>query len=172
MNLKDTSRPDKNYIRFNQVIPESITQYSSAQDVMAANGNKPFYLKHKLIDNVVTESYIEFVITEVMANNNPGLTAGTYAIRGLDTWDDVNNRCKSEYYDELNDKCNSIYYEYNKNVLQNAFGTSYCNEYEPNNFEYYCSVSNLEVYADSEGAVSANGNGLDCGVYSFGASYC
>ena len=41
-----------------------------------------FYLKHTISNNIVTESYVGFVVTDAMAQANPGMTAGTYYLRG------------------------------------------------------------------------------------------
>ena len=65
-----------------QSIPNDITQYSSPQAAITAFSNRPFYLKHKLNEGVITESYVEFMITPEVARANSGMTIGTYAMRG------------------------------------------------------------------------------------------
>lgn len=134
-----------------------------------SNLNKTFYLKHVIVDDIVTESYVEFVVTPTMATSNPGMTAGTYYLRGLDTYD-VNGNCKSQYLNSSTGNCESPYYESNKTVLQNAFGSTYCTDYS-SNFE--CRVSGLNAYADLVGYVRARGgDSAYCYVYYNGNSRC
>ena len=155
-----------------QAIPNSITQYNSASDAMAAFENRPFYLKHTVQGGVVTESYVEFVVTTAMASSKPEMTAGTYALRGLDTYDEnasSTNYCKSEYYNSSTDECLSPYYENNKATLLSAFGSSNCTDYSS---DFDCSVLGLNVNAYAGGYVYARGGDWRCGVTSDGASDC
>ena len=153
-----------------QAMPSSITQYSSASEAMAAFSNRPIYLKHLIRNNIIEESYVEFVITPAMAQSNTGVTAGTYSLRGLDTRDGINNICKPEYYDSANDICLSPYYATNKETLLSAFGTSNCVNYSS---FVHCSVSGLESYANEMGNVYANDFSWNCTISSEGgSSYC
>ena len=134
-----------------------------------SNLNKTFYLKHVIVDDIVTESYVEFVVTPTMATSNPGMTAGTYYLRGLDTYD-VNGNCKSQYLNSSTGNCESPYYESNKTVLQNAFGSTYCTDYSS---YFVCHVSGLGAGAHLDGRVAASDDGsARCDVYGSGDSYC
>ncbi len=106
-----------------------------------ANLNKTFYLKHVIVDDITTESYVGFIVTPAMATANEGMTAGTYYLRGLDTYD-VSGNCKSQYLNSTTGNCESPYYESNKTVLQSAFGTNtnYCTDYSST---FSCGVSGL-----------------------------
>ena len=177
-NLYDSGVTGNNLIWIGQAIPEGITQYSSASEALAAlrtatsDNNIQFYLKHIVQGGVVTESYVEFVVTEAMASANTGMTAGTYALRGLDTYDEnatSTNYCKEEYYDSTNDICLSPYYASNKSTLLSAFGSSYCTEYSSN---FHCSVSGLDAGADACGRVYAYGGAWNCDVDNGGSSSC
>ena len=167
VNMGDYYDQDNTWVRIGHSIPTAITQYSTPQEAMAAFNNRPFFLKHKIENNVVTESYVGFIITEEMANNNPGMTAGTYAIRGLDTHDNDDN-CKPEYYDSVNDKCINPYYEANKEVLLTAFGSSYCTE---SSSLFSCNASNFNVDDYLNGYVNSSYQSYDCDVDYNGASY-
>lgn len=46
---------------------------------------KPFYIKHKMNNERIEESYVEFVVTKKMAKNNKGMVAGTYTLEGVDS---------------------------------------------------------------------------------------
>ena len=134
-----------------------------------SNLNQTFYLKHVIVDDIVTESYVEFVVTPAMATSNPGMTSGTYYLRGLDTYD-VNGNCKSQYLNSSTGNCESPYYESNKTVLQNAFGSTYCTD-DSSHFE--CDVSGLGAGAYLDGRVEAYaGSSAGCGVDHDGNSYC
>ena len=157
-----------------QAIPNSITQYSSASDAMAAFENRPFYLKHLIKNGIIEESYVEFVVTEAMAEANPGMTAGTYTLRGLNTYDSTADTCKAEYYDSATNACSSPYYAINKATMLRAFGSNICQfENVEDNFKSFsCSVSNLGVHANSSGYVAAENADLICHVNEDGLSKC
>ena len=168
-------------IYIGQAMPNNITQYTSAADALAAlrlatsDNNIQFYLKHTISEGVVTESYVEFIVTETMTNNNSGMTAGTYALRGFVTYDEnasSTDYCKAEYY--TGGYCINPYYESNKATLLSAFGSSNCNsEYDGGNYKSLsCSVSGLTAYAYSSGNVTAHDDSWSCYVYDDGRSYC
>jgi len=155
-----------------QAIPNGITQYNSAAEAMAAFENRPFYLKHTVQGGVVTESYVEFIVTSAMASSNQGMTAGTYALRGLDTHDEnasSTNYCKAEYYNSSTGECLSPYYASNKATLLSAFGSSNCTNYSSS---IHCSVSGLYANAYADGRVSAGDVDWHCDVDSDGSSDC
>ena len=105
-------------------MPQDATIYQTASAAMAAFSNRPFYLKHTIDDNLVTESYVEFVVTETMVSNNSGMIAGTYKL-------DIGN--SEEVLTE------------NMNAVKTAF--DYSNHPErcsgKINSYFYCSVSGL-----------------------------
>jgi len=140
--------------------PTGLTTYNTQQAMLEANNGYPFYLKHKVEYGEVTESYVEFVITEEMAQNNTGMTPGTYSLRGAGATYDDNN----DYYNE-----DSPYYLTNKTTLQTAFGVSNCTDHT--NW-YECSVSGLSAYADAYGIVRADDDDWYCLVISDGYSDC
>jgi hypothetical protein len=109
-----------------------------------------------------------------MASANSGMTAGTYALRGLDTYDEVNDTCEAKYYDSSTNLCLSPYYESNKQTLISAFGSNNCNsEYDGEDYKYLdCSVSGLSVYAYSYGCVNTYAGAWGCSVNDSGASGC
>ena len=101
------------------------------------------------VTNGVIESYVGFEVSSTMATANPGMTAGTYYLKGGD---------------------NGAAYEENKATLLSAFGSTYCTDYSSN---FYCIVSGLSAYAISDGRVSADDAlGSNCYVYADGSSYC
>ena len=162
-----------------QEIPSDITQYSSAAEAMAAFSNKPSYLKHIIRNGVIDESYVEFVVTQAMANANSGMTAGTYSLRGIDgislMYDENSNStnyCKAEYYTE--GYCKGPYYESNKETLLQAFGRENCEfgSYGSDNKYLDCSVSGIHAEARSMGDVSVGGSDSYCMVYNSGKSEC
>ena len=155
-----------------QAIPNGITQYNSAAEAMAAFENRPFYLKHTVQGGVVTESYVEFIVTSAMASSNQGMTAGTYALRGLDTYDEnasSTNYCKAEYYNSSTGECLSPYYASNKATLLSAFGSSNCTNYSSN---FSCGVSGLNAYASADDDVFVGDGDWGCAVDYDGSSRC
>ena len=81
----------------------------------------PFYLKHELNENgEIEESYIEFIVTDEMAQANPGMLAGTYTINNNGE-EDVEKIKKAFDYEQHPDRCGDL------------------NEY------FFCSMNYLEV---------------------------
>ncbi|MBR6949105.1 MAG: hypothetical protein IKH54_02860 [Bacilli bacterium] len=120
-------------------------------DIIGTPGEtRPYYLKHVLLNNLITESYVEFVVTEERATANPGMTAGTYQIRGADSG---NN------------------YNLNKTTLLSAYGSSYCTD---NTSYLYCSVPGLEAYSKNSGSlyVRDSSTGYSCHIDSYIFSKC
>ncbi len=70
------------YVLHGNPILDTITLYDTPEAAMADYSNTPFCLKHHLINNMVEESFLLFVITPEMAEENPNYTAGTYILRG------------------------------------------------------------------------------------------
>ena len=115
---------------------------------------KPFYLKHVLNgSNEIEESYVEFVVTEDMANANSGMVAGTYRLKGGDL---------------------GAGYTSNVNVIKAAFGYSTNPSRCPYGGSYFsCWVSGLYAYANNDGSVIAyDTHNYNCTVYHDGSSNC
>ena len=178
---------DKNYDTMNagtntslvwigKSIPSGITTFQTPELAMASlkeptgGVDRPFFLKHTVSNNTVTDSYVGFVVTNEMAQANPGMTAGTYYLKGKKTKKLVegNWQCMSEY-DDGNGSCIDPDYDTNKTTLLSAFGSSYCTE---NSDNFGCSVSGLYAVAMSGGDVSAHAGAWYCGVSYYGFSGC
>ena len=115
--------PLYNAVWLNQTFPTSITQYQTPSEALtaiatASSKDLPFYLKHKIENGIVTESYVEFIVTPEMAAANTGMVAGTYTLRGEKTYDDDTSTwlVGTDYI--------SPYYEANKEAIKTAFGYS------------------------------------------------
>ena len=145
-------------VHIGQAIPNTITTYSTPAEAMAAFSNRLFYLKHTISNNIVTESYLEFVVTDTMAQAIPGMTAGTYYLRGG--------------AGDESESAEQPIYEANKATLLSAFGSSYCFS---DSSGFYCAVTGLlSAGAYSSGDVYAYDPDADahCDVDSDGSSYC
>ena len=142
-------------ITIGQSIPSSITQYSSAAEANSSYGRR-FCLKHIVVNDIVTESYLEFIVTQYDVDNYPGMTVGTYALRGAGA---TYNSSTNKYNDD------SPYYESNKQVLLNAFGSSNCNFIQ-------CIRGSLAIYSEKNGYVNADDTACYCRVLSSGKSFC
>ena len=176
--------PKWNAVWLNQEYPETIPYFETPAEALSAiatasSKDLPFYLKHKIENGIVTEQYVEFVITETLAGANAGMVPGTYTLRGERTYDlDFGDYIVDESYI-------SPYYEANKETLQTAFGyatnASRCRESESGRFSnYYCGISSIYAYAGASGGVSVHvsGNvyngksGDNCSVEDYGIAYC
>jgi len=117
-------------------------------DIIGTPGEtRPFYLKYILSNDLITASYLEFEVTPEMATANPGMTVGTYSLRGG--------------IDESSETTKTVY-ETNKAMLLRAFGSNYCDE--NNTSEFVCSVSNLKSIVAYGGYVNVVVRGCYCYV--------
>ena len=151
VNMYDEEDQENTTIKIGEAIPDAITQYKTPEAAMASLNNWPYYLKHIVSNGIVTESYVEFVITQTMATNNPGATAGTYALKGSD---------------------GGLSYTTNYAIMTTAFGSNNCEKY---NDSANCNLSNFNFQANiySFGNVDAcDDDDIGCYVNSDGTSYC
>ena len=159
-----------------KTIPNGITTFQTPELAMAAlkeasgGVDRPFFLKHTVTNNTVTDSYVGFVVTDEMVQANVGMTAGTYYLKGKKTYELVGGswQCMSEY-DDGNGNCIDPDYNTNKATLLSAFGSSNCTDFSSH---FYCYVSSLNAYAHSSGIVSATDGAWYCYVDSYGSSAC
>ena len=167
--------PKYNAVWLNQTFPGSITQYNTPSAALtaiatASSKNLPFYLKHKIENGIVTESYVEFVVTPEMAAANTGMVAGTYTLRGEKTYENGSYIVGTDYI--------SPYYESNKEAIKTAFGyetnQSRCSESGTGRSSSFgCGVSGLHAIAYANGNVSASVfDGSACRVSRDGGSSC
>ena len=151
VNMYDEEDKENTTIKIGNAIPDTITQHQTPAAAMASLNNWPYYLKHLVSNGIVTESYVEFVVTPEMAGSNSGMTAGTYALKGGD---------------------NGASYTTNYAIITTAFGSNNCEKY---NESASCHMSNLNFIANiySDGNVDAcdfDDNG--CYVNNDGTSFC
>ena len=101
-----------------------------------------------------------------MAQANPGMTAGTYYLKGKKIYELVEGswQCMSEY-----ENCIDPDYNTNKATLLSAFGSSYCHDYSSS---FGCDVSGLGAGADLDGFVRASDGAWYCCVNNGGDSEC
>ena len=112
----------------------------------------------------VTESYVGFTITSAMATANPGMTAGTYYLRGGDNGAAFLTNAKTIY-----DAFGGVVCSGDSNLP-----ATYDSTYNPSpSYGFGCGVSGVRAYAYSDGTVGAdNRAGWGCGVRGYGVSNC
>ena len=161
-----------------QAIPNGITTYQTPTLAMAAlkqateNVDRPFFLRHTVTDNTVTDSYVGFVVTDTMAQNNPGMTAGTYYLKGKKTAEYINGTwlCMSQYDDgNGNGICLDPEYNVNKTILLSAFSSSYCAD---DSFGFHCGISGLSANVHQDGSTYVGDGSLTCSFSNIGGSVC
>jgi hypothetical protein len=168
--------PKWNSVWLNQAIHETIPYFETPAEALSAiatasSKDLPFYLKHKVVNGIVTEQYVEFVVTETLAGANAGMVVGTYTLRGERTYDiDTSTFLVDESYI-------SPYYEANKETLKTAFGyatnSSRCSETGTGrSSSFSCSVSGSGVSASAEGNVVASSSIDGCYVIRGGYANC
>ena len=181
-NVYDIDDPEHTEVRIGQAIPNGLIQYNSASEALAAlrsatgDNTIQFYLKHRVQEGIVTDSYIEFIVTPDMVSANPDMTAGTYTLRGIDIYDEnasSTNYCQEEYYNSSTEECISPYYATTKETLLSAFGSSNCTDYS---YAFLCEVSGLEASTGMSGSISVRGHSVAgnwyCNVGYSGYSSC
>ena len=159
--------PSANQLYLNQAVPANAILHLTVNEALADwtnasvmnKSSQPFYLKHKIENDVVKESYVVFVVTDEMAAANPGMKVGTYELRGgIDE-------------EEATDK---TIYETNKDVIKEAFDyENHSNRCTDNSSDFNCNVSGLYADAYTHGYVRASDYGsTHCYVISDGDSNC
>ena len=153
----DMTNPKWNAVWVNQEYPEAIPYFETPAEALSAiatasSKDLPFYLKHKVENGIVIEQYVEFVVTETLAQANAGMVAGTYTLRGEKTYENGAYIVGTDYI--------SPYYEANKEVIKTAFGyatnASRCSESGTGrSSNFHCSVSGLNANAYAYGYVLA-----------------
>ena len=174
---ESVTNPKINAVWLNQTFPTNITQYQTPNEALAAiasasSQDLPFYLKHKIENGIVTESYVEFVVTPEMAQSNSGMVAGTYTLRGEKTYDDDTSTwlVGTDYI--------SPYFEANKEAMKTAFGyttnPSRCSESGTGrSSNFVCSVSGLSVESFATGYIHADdASNSGCSVSYIGSTVC
>ena len=135
------------FVYIGQTISEGIDTFNNSSSVIDAwnegTGNSeeegflaryklpPIALKHVLdtSDNTVTQSYIEFVVTNDYETVYDSMTAGTYEVRGGVDETELSS-------------ANQTVYNRNKEFLNRAFGETLCSESEYDGvYTYFCSAS-------------------------------
>ena len=134
-------------------VPTDLTLYSSAEEALAAlrlatgDDDINFYLRYVISEGIIEESYLDFIITPEMALANPGMTAGTYELRG------------GVYSQEV--------YEENSAILVSAFGSSNC---EINSDHVNCSVPGMDAFSAVHGTSYTRDDYWYCMASNY--SYC
>ena len=127
------------YVLHGNPILDSITLYDTPEAAMADYSNTPFCLKHHLINNIVEESFLLFVITPEMAEENQNYTAGTYILRG-----GINET----------ESASKPVYESNIEVLKQAFSENNNNCTDLTSPDGVTCNENLNVSVNPNGTVS------------------
>ena len=146
-----------------QPIPSDVETYDTAAEVMDAWVEKyktdkyHFFLKHTVVNGIITESYVGFVVTPEEASDNEGMVAGEYAIRGgIDE-------------SSLQDK---TVFTANTNVLKTAYGYSSHPDRCSDEYGFSCSSSMQDSNIDDSGNVFDGASGMHCNIWSDGSSSC
>ena len=171
----DATDPKWNAVWLNQAIHETIPYFETPSEALSAiatasSKDLPFYLKHKVENGIVTEQYVEFVVTETLAGANSGMVPGTYTLRAEKTYENGAYIVGTDYI--------SPYYEVNKEAIKTAFGyatnASRCSESGTGrSSDFGCSVSGLGARASADGFVRAIVTaGSYCYVDYDGHAYC
>ena len=169
-----------------KVMPEGVNVRNTSQlaladwqDIVSSSDYYyPVYLKHTIENDLVTESYVGFVISDAFK---------TYL---KNTYCDSDSTCEAKYdalvngnyllrgaNEELDSASITPYAESNIEVIRQAFGsladdTSVCSQTDINQLE--CSLDGFKVLSDMNGSVVAGmeQSQSSCSVYYDGVSQC
>lgn len=152
-----------------QAISNEITTYQTPALAMEAlkqvtnsSIDKPIFLQHVLTNNIVTDSYVGFEVTDEMASTNEGMVAGIYTLKGI-----KGTNCSRVYNNGWHYVCenDSPYYEENVNTIKTAFGydshPERCYEYgqvADGSLYFRCSIYTSSIYFEAEAWVSGDVN--------------
>ena len=123
-------------------VPAGVTTYDNYQDAVTAFGH-PFFLKHTVVNNIITESYVGFVLNDTVYYLRGGVDESSLTTKPI--------------------------YEANKAVLLSAFGSENCTE---GYHYYYCYDSASGVRADANPVSVHAYNDRVCQIYDTFYSNC
>ena len=156
-NSNATNRPMANFYYIGRQLnigaqnPYNSYVYSNYEDAISAFGH-PAFIKHVVTNDLIAESYVAFIY-----NNN------VYYLKPLGGSFDDYGYCIIQ----------SPYYETNKAVLENAFGSSNCNESTLfGEKSFICSNGGLSARAVSCGLVMVEDSTFKCSAVYNGTSGC
>ena len=172
MNIYDEQDEPNSLISLNHTIPSAISTYRTGEEAMQSLNTiigdgiqRNFYLKHKLENGIVKESYVEFIVTEDLAQKNPGMVAGTYTIRG-----GIDESSLAENKQEI--------FLQNIATINRAFGDNICPLPTTYQNSFNCYTEGLNAGANASGAIGVDAyvdyGTIDvyCAVDPDGSSYC
>ncbi len=159
--------PLDNQLTINQIVPDTTILRTNPNEAMAdwgrimgiSGSTKPFYLKHKIQNNIVKESNLIFIVSEQMASENPGMIAGTFELIGGYPSDDEEtlNHNREIMYEVFD------YEHYPSRCYRNTGGD-------------HCVVPGLHVDVYNLGIYAADTetyeNQRECIIYFNGNSFC
>ena len=161
MTQTETYVVSRKTMNIGSTLPNGVNGRSTPELAMAdwasiigtSGATRPFYLKHILnSSNKIKESYVEFVVTEDMANANSGMVAGTYSLKGGDS---------------------GASYETNVDTIKAAFGYSTNPGRCTSGSNYFhCSVSGLAANVVDDGYVYVGDSYYICYINNNNSSFC
>ncbi len=149
----------KTQLHIGDIVPDGLNFRNTPEEAMAdwqnvlndPGATRPYYLKHKIVNNKISESYVEFIVTPEMAATYSGMTAGTYTFRGA-----FGNET------DLSEKPN---FEANKAESLKAWGSSYCKDYTEHFNCSYAKIAKLYTgVGTTGGAIAGETTGHYCRV--------
>ena len=156
-----------NELHLNQPLPQTTILHQTPNEAMAdwetiigtPGATMPFYLKHIIQNNIVTKSYLIFIVSEQLASENPGMKAGTYEFIGGYSYDDYE----------------TIYH--NRDMMYDIFDYEhYPSRCYDDSSGDHCFVPGLHVDVYNLGTYASNlktyDNAKECIIYYTGNSYC
>ena len=161
VNVYDDNNVDETTIKIGERIPSSIIQYNNPQEAIEqlkedlSSSNINMFLRHKITNNIVTESYVG-----VLENNKYFYFQG-----GGATYD-------SSIREYRND---SPYYEENVRLMNQMINKNDCYEAEHDGIKQYACVNDdySDNWVDQTGFIKIiNQEKCGCQIYITGLSYC
>lgn len=157
---------DESATQIGQAISNDTATYDSPDEVMDAwedVWNEPqkysFYLKHTVVNDIITESYVGFTITPEDVADYEGMIPGNYALRGG--------------VDESNSQEKTIFIA-NMNLLKTVHDyANHPDRCEGDSDYFSCTSTAGQLYVNSNGEITAfGGGGMHCNVLDSGDSSC
>ena len=151
-------------ITIGKKIPRSIYVFKKVDDLEKRFGDKTIYLKHKIENSIVTESYVCIEKNE-----------RTHCLRGGNLTDSIINiiRKKEKMVTKENSELANLVYDSNKKILEDIFDSNKCEEETENIKTIECKDETLDILISDWGDVEVTYNQEEqCIVRSAGISGC
>ncbi len=164
--LKNTTRytvDSKDTVVIGKMLPRSVKVFKDVSDLKKELGNKTVYIKHKIENSIVTESYVCIEKNE-----------RAHCLRGGNFTDSIINiiQKKGKMVSKEDSELANLVYDSNKKILEVIFDSDKCEKEDSNMKSLECKDETLDILISRMGDVEVSHSQGKCIIRAVGVSGC